>query len=473
MPESYTKLYSQAHRAAKMAKEYGADLPSFSGVEREAIVKPYARLPTTPEGSGEDIGLDFNPHLPPWPATSVVADSAADATELPILPDTPLASPAIVIAHRRAPSPLVLAVDAAADGQDLSRIPESPSDGRPSFDTLVRDLVQSRPDSPIGGHPAHPIAINPKRSFNVGTLVIKGTPRIEISCADTESYSAENLKKHTKSRSISSEPGAENLQPRSDTIPCTYINTPPMFTAPESPRSHSRTDGSDDGSDMDDRRLTISDVRDFGLASDGSRSKKASKVPEPAKIHESEPASTHPVPKSDPDYCEDCVSPRTKAPAKKEPPKTTTRMNDSDHAKDAKAGKDPEAVNPNRSLHLKDSDHGKDAKAGKDGKIGKPKDSDKKDGKSGKGGQTALAGVLTDATGQLSPPGTPKPKKRVVLKGKGQMAVRKCRGVVFRTPVLSVVVGRKLAPSTSHGLKMIAKGVDVKPPEVVPAPVSA
>jgi len=33
---------------------------------------------------------------------------------------------------------------------------------------------------------------------------------------------------------------------------------------------------------------------------------------------------------------------------------------------------------------------------------------------------------------------------------------------------MTIIVGRVLAPSTSQGLKMIAAGIAVKPPEVVP-----
>lgn len=354
-----------------------------------------------------------------------------------------MASPAILIAHRRSPSPLVLAVDAAADGQGLPCIPESPLDNRPSFDsrpsfdTLVRDLIQSRPDSPIGGHELNPNlwhklndsaqsdpTSKPKRSFNVGTLLTKGksTPRIEISCADIEPCGPEDMNKPPKTRK--SESGSENLHPsRSETQTCS--TTPPMFTAPESLRVHSRTDGSDN--DMDDLELPITEVRDFGLASDGTRSKKASKVPEPAKVHKSvrshesvndsapshelEQASTqHPVPESDLDYCEDCVSPMTKAPPKKEFPKTLRKSDEHTDGKAAMGGKND-----------------KDAKTGKLAVVPKSlKGSERSgNGKSGKNGTTLPTGVLNDATGQLSPFGTPKPKKRVVLKSKGQMAIRK------------------------------------------------
>jgi hypothetical protein len=469
--------YSRAHKVAKMAQQCGADSPTFSGVEQNTIVETYTRLPTPPEDSGEDIGLDFNPHLPPWPA-ALQSESAPDTAELPHLPDTPFASPspAIPIAHRRSPSPLVLAVDAAADSLDLSCIPESPLldnrpsiDSRPSFDTLVRDLIQSTPDSPIGGHiPTRSQVLSdsaaapkPKRSFNVGTLLTRGksTPRIEISCADTDSNVFSDPVEVTGARS-------ENLHPtRSETD--TRSATPPMFTARESPRMHSRTDGSSDSSDdMDDLQLPITEVRDFGLASDGTRSKKASKVPDPkgrssAKSHESlkdsalskahksvkdsanthhEQASTqHPIPESDPDYCEDCISPRNNAPHK-EFPKTLRKADG--HSTTGKVVIDAKAAKADAPKSLKGSERkdGKNAKSGKDGNahptsvlddVKSLKGSERKEGKnakswwSGKDGNAHPTGIPDDVTGQLSPPGTPKPKKRAVLKAKGKVAIRK------------------------------------------------
>ena len=467
MPELYTKLDSKANRAAKMAKEHSADLPTFS--QQEIIVGTYAGLATTPEVSGDDVSLDFNPYLPPRP---VVTPSALSATSLPRLPETPLSSPAdvsvkdlpdpprsfiatpvtengtalpyvpnsptssraviqshatdplagspiatpeivhthasevlpkdpitsppVLMTHRRSPSPLGLAVDAAADGQELSDIPDSPSDGRPSFDTLVRDLVQSRPDSPIGGH-AEPPMFPPeiKRSFNVRSFMIKRilTPRIEISCADTESAVTGSM------------------------------NRPLMFTALES-RENSRTDGSDAGSCMDEFQLPISEVGDFGLATDGSRSKKTSKVPDHIKIDKSEQDPKPSGPEDDPDYCEDCVSPLTKAPKKDE--------HTEENAVLVKPAKENAKKRPNTK-----------AKSGGD-QITEKKEAEAKTGKKRKmvENMKALAAIPMDITGKLTPPETPKPKKRAIIKAKGHMAIRKCRGMVIRTPVANALVGR-------------------------------
>jgi hypothetical protein len=307
--------------------------------------------------------------------------------------------------------------------------------------------------------------IKPKRSFNVGTLVInkgKQPPRIEISCADIDPCCNEDMNNRPKSRSKNrsktaseSATGTENLDLHSELQTGTCGNTP-MVTAPETPRAHCRTGSSDGSFDIDDRRLTVTDVRDFALASDGTRSKKASKVPDPEPNPKPEPVQLDP---SDPDYCEDCVSPMTIPPVPpKKDPKPASILNEkassgvpasSSHA----AGKFGKAEKKRKA-----EKDGKSEKAGKTGKT-------EKDGKA----LPVPAGVLTDSTGQLTAPGTPRPKKSAVLKAKGQIAIRRVRGAVFRTPVMTVVVGRQLGPSTSQALKLISKGISLEPPKIVPS----
>lgn len=470
MSQASTEPHFRASSPDLTDKEPDNTLPTFSGLELEAILGPYACILTPPEGSGEDIGLNFNPHLPPWPVTADKREeSSVEVAELPLLPDTPLASPQLNIAQRRSPSPLVMAADAAADGlEELSRLPDSTLElsqfelgSRPSFDTSVRDLIQSRPDSPIGGQEAVPMSIKPNRSFNVGTLVIaqgRLLPRIEVSCHDSEPSGRDDMNKRRNARSTVSESQdstgtrIENRPPRSAMVHQTSDTSPPMITAPESPRSHSRTDGSNvdgptihyqaGGSDMDGARLVITDFRDFALTSDGSRSKKSSKVPDadPAPAQKGVP---------DPDFCEDCVSPKSN------PPKQAPT--------EVPSGLDGQAFSGLRGPAIDSA--GKTIpppavpkEAGKENATGKKDASGKTD-----------AGLPVDVTGALPAPGTPKPKKRQRLLIKGQVAIRKCRGVVFRTPVLAVVVGRQLAPTCSQGLKMISKGVPFEPLMIVPA----
>jgi hypothetical protein len=116
----------------------------FTRSEEESMFGPYARLPTPPEGSGEDIGLDFNPHLPPSPIAWTL-EGACDLDNLPPIPDSPLAIAQLEFGNRA------------------------------SFNTEFRDLIQEEPDTPIGGIPAAALAPpKERRSFNVGALAIKG-----------------------------------------------------------------------------------------------------------------------------------------------------------------------------------------------------------------------------------------------------------------------------------------------------------
>jgi hypothetical protein len=131
----------------------------FTKSEEECIFGPYARLPTPPEGSGEDIGLDFNPHLPPYPMAWAL-EGANDLDNLPPIPDSPLAIAQLEFGNRS------------------------------SFNTQVRDLIQEEPDRPIGGIPAA-AAPEEKRSFNVGSLAIKSKDylaRRNVTRLDSEKF---------------------------------------------------------------------------------------------------------------------------------------------------------------------------------------------------------------------------------------------------------------------------------------------
>ena len=413
------------------------------------MLGPYARIPSPSEGSGEDIGLDFNRHLSPWPVIANKGkESFIEVSALPLLPDIPLASPKINIPNRRSPSPLVMAVDAAADVlEGLSRLPgpafglsQFESGGRSTFDTSVRDLIQSRPDSPIVGQEVAPMAIEPKRSFNVGTLVTAESqpiPRIEVSCHDSEPYDEDNMSKPGTAGSTVLESqdatsiGMESRPPRS-----TMVHQ--ISDTPESPRSHSQIadigmdgptiDYQVEGSGMDGVGLVATDFRDFALTSDGSRNKKTSKVPDADPV-----TSQAGVP--DPDFCEDCISPKSNA-LKQAPANVPS-------------GIDGQASSGLRGPALPKDTQGKGARGGKD------------------------AGLPVDVTSALPATGTPKQKRRQKLLIKGRVGIRKCRGVVFRTPVLAVVVGRQLAPTCSQGLKMISKGIPFEPPNLIPAAVPA
>ena len=537
MSQQCNERHSRVTSPSLKGTESNKILPTFTGLELEAILGPYARLPPPPEGSGNDIGLDFNPHLPPWPIDSNKwAESPVDVAELPCLPDTPLASP--LIAHRREPSPLGMAVDAAADAlEELSSLPDSSLglsrlelSSRPSFasfDTSVRDLIQSRPDSPIGGQEAAPMVIKPKRSFNVGTLVIaqgRILPRIKVSCTDGENFLGDDMNKLSNVRSTTSESqdmygtGIENRPPRSAMLQQTSDTSPPMITAPESPRSYRYTDSCDvspmsnhwaETSEMDGAGLDLTEVRDFALASDGSRSKKPSRTPDkdPVKIkkdinvHISKKENASKVPGADPkvetgihmsigkneNASKDAASAKIGKgvdASKKDnaskvsdaaPAKVDDGVLDPDFCDDpAHYPLSPKSLPPKLSppavpsaLDEKRRSPAIDSAGKKVPPPAVPKDA---------GGKKNVAlpkdaALPIDATGALPTPDTPKLPKGRRLLNKGHTAIRRARGVVFRTPVLQVVVGRQLAPTCSTGLKLIAKGGSFETPKLVPSAV--
>jgi hypothetical protein len=149
---------STSENTAKVQKSVPKTM-RFTKSEEECIFGPYARLPTPPESSGEDIGLDFNPHLPPYPMAWAL-EGANDLDNLPPIPDSPLA------------------------------IAQLEFGDRSSFNTQVRDLIQEEPDTPIGGIPAA-AAPKEKRSFNVGSLAIKGKDylaRHNVTKLDSEQF---------------------------------------------------------------------------------------------------------------------------------------------------------------------------------------------------------------------------------------------------------------------------------------------
>ena len=219
--------------------------PKLSQLEEEGILRAYSNLPSPPEGSGEDIGLEFNPHFPPSPI-ALAADSAADnLADLPHLPDSPRALSKFGLLSREL------------------------------LDTSMRDLIQEEPDSPIGGHKAAPM----KRSFNVGTLAIKDkdmskrfleTPRIEISSPKLADCGEGSSTRPLKDRSNLSEPFHDTDVAEDQTCrPATpkSDSSIKMVTAPESPRLERHSNRSD-GSNFscDGMGLSGTNVRDFAQA---------------------------------------------------------------------------------------------------------------------------------------------------------------------------------------------------------------
>lgn len=371
----------------------------------------------------------------------------SQASSSPLLvkePEPRLTVPRVEIFRRQQPrSPPALALNSAVDGvEELPHLPQSALEfaqfelgTRSSFDTTVRDLIQSRPDSPIGGKAAAPMAAA-KRSFNVGTLVIQGrqAPLIEISSPDLPPCCGDDVSpKRLKVRSNAPDShdmdgtGSENLPPRSVQKENTDISTP-MVTAPESPKVLNRPENN---TDIEGPVLPVSAVIDFALTYSASRTPKSSRAQNDAMTPIVSEAPT----------CEECISPTTVTSNGANLPNM-----DGQYFSLSRAAKAP----------------GTDA-------VGKATDG------AALPELPVLPGVPTDATGQLTAPGTPKLKKRRKLFRRGQKALRKGRSAMFRTPVLSLIIGRQLAKPTSQALKLISKGIPIDPVEVtrsapVPAP---
>jgi hypothetical protein len=87
-------------------------------------------------------------------------------------------------------------------------------------------------------------------------------------------------------------------------------------------------------------------------------------------------------------------------------------------------------------------------------------------------GAPSIPEVPTDITGQLPSlqtlPTQPKKSKRIIKRG--QKFIRKGRGVVLTKPLLNVVLGRELAGPTSQALKLIKEGM-ASVPAVDSAPI--
>ncbi|KAH8657609.1 hypothetical protein BGZ60DRAFT_135097 [Tricladium varicosporioides] len=80
-------------------------------------------------------------------------------------------------------------------------------------------------------------------------------------------------------------------------------------------------------------------------------------------------------------------------------------------------------------------------------------------------------GVPLDVSGQLPVPPDAKLKskkhrRRDNIRGATQKNIRKARRVIFKKPVLNLIIGRKLSGPTSSALNLIAMGIDIEPPEI-------
>ncbi|CZR51189.1 uncharacterized protein PAC_01064 [Phialocephala subalpina] len=427
---------------------------SLTKVEEEVIVRAYVQLPTPPDGSGEDIGLDVNPHLPPSPlATGCSVCGPEIDDDLPPLPDSP----------KRLAKFGIMSIE--------------------SFNTSVRGLVQEEPDSPIGGYPAAPLAdqlsldgIAPLDTGNLdgqrySDIQLQDLPRLEITSPQSgPCCSTANVQERQclVSRSRFSDPLAISLEKKQyirrpitplDPLDCSVDEdsgyTTIMVTARESPIRPDNTDMSHDGpresyvENIDPRAplpdccmsprshtslsegIMVYDLNGPPRAFRGSNCEKSNGVFEPCettigakRLKDSYVHGTGVVGEPLP-----LVAPRGR--------KVTV---------------------PDTQIHFVGTTDGPGPANGI-AKVPAPP-----------GLSTDIvprsavpAGVPTDATGRLPVPNPPRIGRGKRLRNKGSSFMRRGRRIVLRKPVLVIILGRQLAPPVKEAIKLISNGVDVAP----------
>lgn len=392
--------------------------------EADAVYGPYAQLPTPPDGSGEDIGLDINPHLPPEPSSidcSVCGPDQDRYDDLPPLPDSPLA------------------------------IAQFGFISRESFNTGVRGLIQEEPDAPIGGYPAAPMestaAIGTKalrkRLLNLdGARISYGLlPRLEVTSPGCDSCRGSNMRR-TVSASSFSDPfanatrrekpvrrGTDPIEPGADDS----VYTTAIMTALATPSRGENTD----------------------MSHDGARGS----FPENNEPHQRLPdccaSPTNTDFTDNGSYGGNGIVIGGNKPYAPQMPFGQTRSGNVPTGgvgiafggvdrTDFAIGGAPNARVPGLA--------NSDINAIELSTIGIP------------GTAPVVNGVPIDASGDLPAPATPKrASKRSKVANKGKLGIRKCRRVVLRRPVLALLVGRQLAGPTKEALKLISNGVPIQP----------
>jgi len=390
-----------------------------------------------------------------------------------------------------ATSPITLALDAAADDlRFLPPLPDNPLDfaryetgTRYSFDTSVRPLIQSRPDSPIGGTAAAPMA--PKQSVNIGTAVIKTMGKAEIGpslelppCCDSESDSNDaKTKNHPAPPCCDDEEISKSLnnqsEPRSDTSESEAVeseNRPPLATkqasAPASGLSKKKKNIESKSSKQIESKPKQKKPRikhtsknrsdnaeNMQPTSSGESMVTAPKSPQ---IHPNDASSGGLIPG---------VAVIDFAHSQQ-----AARKPGTDSVSPTSSNIIPEVRNQSPSqdsvaMPLKDLGSSNQMKALRaDRVIPNVPTTDPR----------ATLSIPIDATGELpSPPipgakqnGKPRRRTRYILLEKGKRTMRKGRKIVLRRPVLIIILGRQLAGPTSDALRLISDGVPIDPSAV-------
>ncbi|KAH6671421.1 hypothetical protein B0J14DRAFT_95192 [Halenospora varia] len=408
----------------------------FSTHQQAAILVSLATPPTPPQTDGEEGNLLLDPQSPIFKAV----DAAVDDLEIPPpLPDTE-----VELTHHNIGSVV-------------------------SFNTAMRPLVQSRPDSPIGGIEAVPM--KQVAFVSVGTRAIRGSdqssdgpPRIEIT-SPKDSLTGCTATINTRAlRSCSnfSEPCYETpnsgytscpQSPKSEGSP-----TPAMVTAPGTPGrrdDNTRSDFSLDGPSQTDATKDIPECQEACFAAECVSNEMASDLAirsefdpdKPTKGSSTNPLSTRPnglgamASKVNDDTVQPSGLPGVMAPQIPlvGDPATLSPLNLEGPGDGAKL--------PPRVAGVPTLDNLANVPSVTDG-----------------------LGVPLDISGQLPVPLDAKLKskkrKRENIRGVASKNIRKARRVIFKKPVLSLIVGRKLSGPTSSALNLIAMGIDIEPPEI-------
>ncbi|KAF4616208.1 hypothetical protein G7Y89_g15197 [Cudoniella acicularis] len=363
-------------------------------------------------------------------------------------------------------SPVSRPMDLTADGlQTLPPLPDTAlglsryeHGEMESFDTSMRPLLQSRPDSPIGGEEAAPMK---NMESSLGTRAIRGSvhtelPRIEIS-SPKDSLTGYVDAVPLRSRSNFSDPCYEASRSGCDSWPQSPKSegTPNMVTAPDTPgrnqrNENTRSEFSFDGPGQGGLDDGIA-VTDFAENSQACFAPECAAYPLTERLNGlgiAAPGGPD-IPSGTELYILDVDGKRiTKGmlgiPSTDDPAPEMLPMPQA------------EGAIPNAELSQLPNAPGLDTTVPT---------------------VTDALGVPFEVTGQLpSPPPLKKPKgaKSNKFKRGSSKAIRKGRSFVLRKPVLSLVIGRKLSGPTATALKLISNGVDIQPPEirksVVPLP---
>jgi hypothetical protein len=412
----------------------------FTTAEEQALYRPYAKLPAPPDGYGEDIGVDINPHFPHFPPDplsidcSVCGQDEERYDDLPPLPDSPLA------------------------------IAKFGFISRESFNTSVRGLVQEEPDSPIGGYWAAPMQsrVHPGR-VDLGRENLDGArhsgillPQIEITSPATSLRSEEGpIRQPLVPHSTFSDPFVnaikkdKQIQQSSDLSDSDVLDsvyTTAIVTAQDTPVRRENTDMSHDGARASNAENNNENESNLPLL-DCCISPTDRTDSEAVEVYDlngmPRAGSKSYVSQAPFGTSRSGNLPNTGYGLSGDVPITRTGVGRTDFAN--RPGFKAPTLNASGLPNPDISDS--------NGTIPVPAVN-----------VHGVSALPLDTTGSFPAPELPeKAGKRQKAANKGKRGIRKCRRVVMRRPFLVLLLGRQLAGPTKDALKLISKGVPVQP----------